>query len=173
MGRTLRAVLLLGFAAMFFGCTLAYQPPLDVSSAPYVFSGKGGSLDPIRIEDVTDQDTVLVSRTGQFTYNANLAKFGEAIVASLERELVKNGFQVTPEATKAIRIDVIDVEMAYPKKYRCDINVAIGAGDKTIGIATDSPASMVYTEAIDAAIADAVRRIMGNEDVVAFLTSKP
>jgi hypothetical protein len=173
MGRTLRAVLLLGFAAMFFGCTLAYQPPLDVSSAPYVFSGKDGSLDPIRIEDVTDQDTVLVSRTGQFTYNANLAKFGEAIVASFERELVKNGFQITSEATKEIRIDVIDVEMAYPKKYRCDIELAVRVGEKTVGIATDSPASIVYTEAIDAAVADAVRRIISNEEVVEFLTSKP
>ncbi len=169
MDRILKAVLLLGFAVMFSSCTLAYQPPSDLPSAPYVFSGKRGPLEPLRIEDATDRDSVINSRTGQFTYKADLSKFGEAIVASLGRELVKNGFQVSPEASKTIRIDVIDVEMAYPKKYRCDINVAIGAGDKTIGIATDSQASAMYNDAIDDAIADAVRRILTQPEVVAYL----
>ena len=60
--------------------------------------------------------------------------------------------------------------MAYPKKYRCDINVAIGVGEKTIGIDTDSPASVMYNHAIDDAIADAVRRIITQPEVVAYLT---
>ena len=47
--------------------------------------------------------------------------------------------------------------------------MAIGAGERTIGIATDSPASVMYNDAIDDAIVDAVRRIMGNEEVVAYL----
>jgi hypothetical protein len=104
-----------------------------------------------------------------YTYNANLSEFGEAVTASLERELVKNGFRVTTDATKEIRIDVIDVEMAYPKFYRCDIELAVKVGEKTVGIATDSPASIIYTDAIDAAVADAVRRILGNQEVVAYL----
>ena len=173
MDRSMHAVLFLIMATVLSGCTLAYQPPLDVPSAPYVFSGKGGPLEPIRVENVTDPGTVVSSRGGKLTLEAKLSDYGEAIVTSLDRELVKNGFQVTPEASKTIRIDVIDVEMAYPKEYRCDINVAIGAGDKTIGIATDSPASLMYTHAIDDAIADAVRRIMGNEEVAAFLTDRP
>jgi outer membrane lipopolysaccharide assembly protein LptE/RlpB len=173
MGRIMTVTLLLGLAVGISGCTLAYQPPLDIPAAPYVFQGTGGAFDPIRIEDATDPETVIPSRGGSFTFKAKLSEYGAAVAASLERELTKNGFRVTEDASKVIQIDVIDVAMAYPKKYRCDINLTVGVGEKRIGIATESEASALYDETIDAAIADAVRRIISNEEVVTFLTSKP
>jgi len=173
MRRLPNIILLLGLGAILASCTFTYTPPQDITAAPYFNSIQSKLSEPIHVEDATAPDMMIASRTAFYTYNANLSEFGEAVTASLERELVKNGFQVTPEATKAIRIDVIDVEMAYPKKYRCDIELAVRVGEKTVGIATDSPASIVYTEAIDDAVADAVRRIISNEDVVAYLTEKP
>lgn len=164
-------ILMLSLGAILASCTFTYTPPQDITAAPYVNSIQSKSIEPIHIDDTTAQDTVIASRTAFYTYNANLSAFGEAVTASLERELVKNGFQVTPDASKTIRIDVIDVEMAYPKKYRCDIELAVGVGEKTIGIATDSPASIVYTDAIDAAVADAVRRIVSNPAVIAYLNN--
>jgi hypothetical protein len=170
MKRMPKVILLLSVGAILASCTFAYAPPQDIAAAPYVNSIHTDPQEPVRIEDATTQDTVIASRTGFYTYSANLSKFGAAVTASLERELVKNGFQVTPETAKTIRIDVIDVEMAYPKKYRCDIELAVGVGEKTVGIATDSPASSFYTAAIDAAVADAVRRILTHPEVVAYLT---
>jgi hypothetical protein len=173
MNRTVKKILLLGVAVALSGCTVAYQPPLDVPAAPYVFASAPAASEPIRVEDATAPDTVITSRGGNFTFNNKLAQYGDAVVASLERELEKQGFKLEPAAARVIRIDVIDVEMAYPKKYRCDINLKVGVGGKEIGIATDSPASISHSDAIDASVADAVRRIMGHEDVVAYLTDKP
>jgi len=170
MRRMPNVILLLSLGAILASCTFTYTPPQDIATAPYVNSIQSKSSGPIHIEDITAPDTVIASRTAFYTYSANLSEFGEAVTASLERELVKNGFQLSTDASKAIRIDVIDVEMAYPKKYRCDIELAVGVGEKTVGIATDSPASTMYTNAIDAAIADAVRRILTQPEVVAYLT---
>lgn len=173
MSRPVKLIFLLGVAVALSGCTLAYQPPLDVPAAPYVFAGAPTASEPIRVEDVTAPDTVITSRGGSFTFNNKLAQYGDAVVASLERELEKQGFRVAPDAVKVIRIDVIDVEMAYPKKYRCDINLKVDVDGKEVGIATDSAASINHSDAIDASVADAVRRIMGQKDVVAYLTEKP
>lgn len=171
MSRMPDVILLLSLGAILASCTYTYTPPQDITAAPYVNSIQSKLSEPIRVEDATAPDTVIASRMLYFTINANLSAFGAAVTASLERELVKNGFRVTTDATKEIRIDVIDVEMAYPKHYRCDIELAVRVGEKTVGIATDSAVSMVYTDAIDDAIADAVRRILTHPAVVAYLKS--
>ena len=171
MSRMPNVILFLSLGAILASCTFTYTPPQDITAAPYVNSIQSKLSEPIRVEDATAPDTVIASRMLYFTINANLSAFGAAVTASLERQLVKNGFRVTTDATKEIRIDVIDVEMAYPKHYRCDIELAVRVGEKTVGIATDSTVSMVYTDAIDDAIADAVRRILTHPAVVAYLKS--
>lgn len=173
MVRTLSLILLLSAVLGLSGCTVAHKPSLDVPAAPYVFEGVHSDAEPVRLEDVTDPDMVIVSRGGNFTFESKLSAYGDAVVASLERELEKHGLSVAPDAVRVIRIDVIDVEMAYPKRNRCDINITVGVGGKTLGIATDSPGSMSAADAIDASVADAVRRIMSHEDVVAYLTKRP
>jgi len=59
--------------------------------------------------------------------------------------------------------------MAFPKKFRCDMNIRIELDGKVIGIATDSEPSSSESKAIDASIADAARRIISNEDVFTYL----
>jgi hypothetical protein len=169
MGRIKAVALLVGVAVVMAGCTSTYKPPLDIPAAPYVLPSISGSGDPVRIEDTTDPDMVVTSRGGSITFNANLSQYSAALIASLERELTRNGFRVAYDAAKEIDIAVIDVEMAFPRKFRCDMNVRIELDGKVIGIATDSEPSSSESKAIDASIADAARRIISNEDVFTYL----
>ncbi len=76
MGGIMTVTLLLGLAVGISGCTLAYQPPLDIPAAPYVFQGTGGAFDPIRIEDATDPETVIPSRGGTSRSRPNCPNTG-------------------------------------------------------------------------------------------------
>jgi hypothetical protein len=169
MGRIKAVALLVGLAIVIAGCTSTYKPPLDIPAAPYVLPNISGSGDPVRIKDTTDPNMVVTSRGGSITFNSNLSQYSAALIASLERELIKNGFKFSQDASKEIDIAVIDVEMAFPKKFRCDMNIRIELDGKVIGIATDSETSNSESKAIDASIADAVRRIISNEEVFTYL----
>jgi len=169
MGRIKAAMIMACWAISLAGCTSTYKPPLDIPAAPYVMSGISAPVDPVRIEDATDANTIIASRADTITFNVNLSQYSAALIASLERELAKQGVMVTPNAAKVIDIAVIDVEMAFPKRFRCDMNLKVEVDGKVIGIATDSEPDMSESKAINAAIADAVRKILTNKDVVAFL----
>jgi len=169
MGRIKAVTLLVSFAVVIAGCTSTYKPPLDIHAAPYVLPNISGSGDPVRIADTTDPNAIVTSRGGSITFNSNLSQYSAALIASLERELAKNGFKISQDASKEIDIAVIDVEMAFPKKFRCDMNVRIVIEGKVIGIATDSEPNHSDSKAINASIADAVRRIISNEEVLTYL----
>jgi uncharacterized lipoprotein YmbA len=173
MRRGIYASLLMAVVLLLAGCSknVDYQPPLDIPAATYVSVYKAKVLEPFRIEDITDPDLIITSPCQDKIYKANLSAYGKALKATLEREFVKNGFQMTLHAEKVIRIDVIDVEMAWPKMPRCDINVVIGIEGQRIGIATNAKWSTSIDGAIDAAIADAASRILSHQEVVAYLTN--
>jgi|GEM_PF-3468803 len=169
--RMIAALLMLATALLLAGCSkqVAHQPPTDILAAPYHFDGKTGVFEPIRIEDVTDQDLIIASPCTDKIYKAKLSAFGEAITSTLEHEFVKNGFQISSQAEKVIQIEVIDVAMAWPKMPRCDIDMVIGINGQRLGLATNAKWSTSIEKAVDAAIADAASRILSSQEVINYL----
>ena len=64
--------------------------------------------------------------------------------------------------------------MGYPKRYRCDLNVAIVLGDEIVGIeGVSTVAGFDVKEIVNSAIADAVRKILHDEKFVACIKKPP
>jgi len=67
-----------------------------------------------------------------------------------------------------------DVELVYPKSYRCDLNVVVFLGDETLGIeGVSTIEGMDVKKIIDSAIADSVRKILHDKKFVAYITKQP
>ena len=175
MSRILQNIFVVIFLTVFAACsTIKHTPPLDIPAAPYIPPNYGAQMEPVSVLDQTDDSINLTGKVLTLTFQANLSEYGDAIVSLLERELKKNGIQVDKAATRAIGIVVTDVELVYPKRYRCDLNVAVTLGDETLGIeGVSTIEGMDIKKIIDSAIADAVRKILHNEKFVAYVTKPP
>lgn len=166
--RTKLSMRLLAAAVLVSGCTIAHQPSLDVTAAAYVLPSMPRLGEAVKLANA-QADEVVASPASSYTFEADLRQYTEAVLASLQRELTRNGFPVDPDAPKTLQVAVVDVEMVFAKGFRCDLNLTLKMGDDVVGIATQSASSNYYPEAIDAALADAVRRIMTHAKVLAFL----
>jgi len=175
MRRILHIIFVVIFLTVFAACsTIKHTPPLDIPAAPYIPPNYGAQMEPVLVQDRTDDSINLTGKVLTLTFQANLSEYGDAIVSLLERELKKSGVQVDQAATRAIGIVVTDVELVYPKRYRCDLNVALNLGDETVGIeAVSTIEGMDIKKIIDSAIADAVRKILHNKKFVAYVTKPP
>ena len=74
MGGIKTVSLLIIFAIALAGCTSNYKPPLDIPAAPYVLPNIPGSVDPVRIVDTTDSNTIITSRGRSITFNSKLSE---------------------------------------------------------------------------------------------------
>lgn len=154
--------------------TVKHTPPLDIPPAPYMPPNYGAIMEPVSVQNQTDDSINLTGKVLTLTFQANLSEYGDAVVSLLERELKKNGVQIDQAATRAIGIVVTDVELVYPKRYRCDLNVAVFLGDETLGIeGVSTIEGMDVKKIIDSAIADAVRKILHDEKFVALIQKTP
>lgn len=168
--------ILLAIVLIFLtGCaTINHKPPLDIPAPPYIPPNYAGNFNPICIKDYTDANTILTGRVLSLTFKANLSEYGDALIALLKRELIKNGVQVSQDSHRIVGVAVSDVEIVFPMKYRCDLNIAIKIGGETVGIAANSTIAGFYLpKIIDSAIADAVRKILQNGKFVAYITKAP
>ena len=170
MCRILKSILLTIILIVLTGCvTINHKPPLDIPAAPYIPPNYAGNS--ICIKDCTDANAMVTGRVLSLTFKANLSEYGDALVSLLKRELTKNGVQVTQGSHKVVEVSVLDVEIVFPMKYRCDLNIAIEVDDVTVGIAAHSTIDgYSLPKIIDSAIADAVRKIIHNEKFTAYIT---
>lgn len=159
---------MLGLAAVIFGCGLAYMPTPPPVAPNMVTSYK--KYPSINLVNTQGASTIIDLSAGPYTLKADLHAYTEAVRALIEQVWRTKGGTVSKDAHHILELAVVDVWL-IPRfgVFKCDVNLQVALGESAPFGLEASAQNFSYEKAIDSALSESVVAILNRQEVVAYL----
>jgi len=160
-------VVALGF--ILCGCAQTYRAevyPIAPSLITSQFSGSG----PVLIKnEATEGRIQLGANNAGYTFWGDLRQITDTAISLLSGELSNRGFFVEKEASKVLKVKVIETRISQDMGTRCSMQFYVETADGYKRVYSAYNSGFTHTRTCDGAITKAVADVLNDSKIIEYM----
>jgi hypothetical protein len=127
---------------------------------------------PVRLINVqTDNKEILIGKYMGHKWMGNLNEWTDVAVSLLQTELQKRDINVTEDAFKVLKLNIIQAELIWGAwAIRCILNLKVETGDGyTVELEGNNASPATLYRAVDGAVTKAITALLNDDNILNYL----